>query len=399
MRPRRFYGALGLGVAAVLCLSACGSGSSGGQAAGTGAANASGSNAAAAAPANTENNTTVPVNTKLHGSVYFMWPNTTTPGWPQYYIPSMINQFKKYLPNVKLVQENGNNDQSTQLSQVEAAITQHASAVVLSPPTPTEAGAELKALAAAHIPVIGYNNDPDGGPVFAYVWVNYSAVGKYWGDYLQQHLVSQVGHTPVRIAEVLGDPTFSVYEQWLQGIDPVLQPMIKSGKVKVVCKFNTVGWVPATAQSQMENCLTKTSNGVDAVVAMNDSTSDGAASALTSAGLLGKVRIYGGHDGDLTVLQRILAGDQEGSFHPNGIEMGKAAAALIEAALTGKSAKSTGFVNATFDNHFVKGGVPTVEANEQLINKSSIQKVVIDEGIDTKAEICTSLAAKTPFCQ
>ncbi|MDE3075691.1 MAG: substrate-binding domain-containing protein, partial [Chloroflexota bacterium] len=284
------------------------------------------------------------MNTDLKGTVYFLWPNTSTPGWPQYYIPTMINAFKKYLPNMVLVQQSANDSQPTQLGQVEAAIANKATAVILSPPVPTQAGGELQALAAAHIPAIAYNNDPIGGPVFAYVWVNYTAVGKYWGGYLKDNLVKDVGHTPVQLVEVLGDPTFDVYRRWLLGIDPVVQPLVQNGQVQIACKFDTTGWVPATAQTQMEQCLTKAPKGVDAVVAMNDSTSDGAAAALAGAGLLGKVKFYGGHDGDLQVIQRILAGQQVGTFHADGVQAGTSAAALVQAALTGKTAQSTGFI-------------------------------------------------------
>jgi D-xylose transport system substrate-binding protein len=343
---------------------------------------------------------TVTVNTKLTGSVYMLWPNTTTPGWPTYYIPSMVSAFKKYLPKMKIVQESANNSQTTQQGQVQAAIASHATAVVLSPPDPQLAGAELKELKAAKIPVVAYNNDPDGGPVFAYVWVNFGYVGQWFGKWLSTNLVKKVGHTPVRLAEIYGDPTFAVYNNWLAGITPILQPLIKSGKVQVVCKANTPGWVPATAQTAMQACLTKTGHKVDAVLTMNDSTTDGVAAALQGASpnLLGKVLLVGGHDGDLLSVQRVLAGDEVATFHPDGVQAGKAAAALIQAALQGKSAKSTGYINASFNNGFVKGGVPTVEAPEQLIIPSTVQQTIVNEGILTKGAICTGIAAKSKYC-
>jgi D-xylose transport system substrate-binding protein len=342
----------------------------------------------------------VSVDKNLKGTVYLLYPNSTTPSWPLYQVPTMQAAFKKYLPNIKTVAENGNNSQTTQQGQVEAAIAQHAKAVVLSPPDPELAGAELKELAAAHIPAIAWDNDPDGGPAFAYVWVNFAYVGKWFGNWIKQHLISDVGHTPVRLAEIYGDPTFAVYDNWLSGITPALAPLVKSGKVDVVCKANTPGWVPATAQTSMQACLTQTGDKVDAVLGMNDSTMDGIAAALqaTSPSLLGKVLMIGGHDGDLLSVQRVLAGDQIATFHPSGADQGLATVSLVTAALTGKTAKSTGWINYQFDNHYQKGGVPTVEVSEQIITQNTVQANIVNEHILTKAEICTGLATSSAFC-
>jgi len=343
----------------------------------------------------------VSVNTALKGKVYLLYPNNTTPSWPLYQVPTMEAAFKKYLPNIKVIAENGNNSQTTQQGQVQAAIASKATLVVVSPPDPALAGAELKDLAAAHIPAIAWDNDPDGGPAYAYVWVNFSAVGQYFGQWIKSNLLAKVGHKPVRLAEIYGDPTFQVYNDWLAGITPILAPLVKNGTVKVVCKANTPGWVPATAQTAMQACLTQTGNKVDAVLTMNDSTTDGVAAALSAASpsLLGKTLLIGGHDGDLLSVQRVLAGDQIATFHPSGADQGLATVALTEAALTGKTAASTGWINYHFNNGFVKGGVPTVKVVEQLITPATVQADIVNEHLLTKAELCTSIALKSAFCK
>ena len=184
-------------------------------------------------------------NLNIIGSVYALWPNTTTPAWPLYTIPTEVAAFKQYLPNVALVQLVGNNDQALQQTQVEAAITAKARAVVLSPVVPTAAGGALKQLADAKIPVIALRQDPIGGPVNSYVWVDFEGVGKFWGDYLAAHLITDVGHKPVRLAEILGDPTFEVYNRWTNGISPALNALVSSGQVQIVCKADTKGFVPS----------------------------------------------------------------------------------------------------------------------------------------------------------
>jgi D-xylose transport system substrate-binding protein len=331
-------------------------------------------------------------------TIYLLWPNSVDPGWPEYYEPSVVNAFNQDMPGVKLVQESADNSQATQLGQVQAAIAAHAAGVVLAPAVPAEAGASLLALANAHIPVISYLIDPDGGPAYAYVWVNFSQVGQGWAQYMAQHLVDTATTSkPIRLAVAYGDPTFVVYQNFTAGFTPALNSWVSSGKVKVVCKFDTTNWEPTLAQTAMEQCLSKTANGVDAVITMNDSISDGVWAALKSQNLAGKVMIYGGYDGALTVAQRVLINNQIGTWHINGAEAGQDVAKLMIAALEGKSAQSTGLITTSFNNHYVNGGVPTVQPPQVFVTKSNIQELITDH-IYTKQEICTGIAASSSFC-
>lgn len=332
------------------------------------------------------------------GSICLFLPNLVEPGWVPF-SETGEKLFKQYFPNMTLYTYNGNNSASTQLGQVQACISHKPTFADISPPVPTEAGAALKVLAAAHVPTIGQDNDPDGGPVYAYVWVDFLQVGQYFGRYMAANVARQVGHTPVRLAEVLGDPTFAVYNDFMDGVTPYLNALVKKGVVKIVCKFNTPGWDPTTAQTSMEQCLTKTGNGVDAILGMNDSVMDGASAALETQHLLGKVKMYGGHDSDLTTLQRILAGDQYATFHPINAAQFLDTITLAEAAIAGKTAASTGLIDYHFHNGFVKGGVPTVRAAEQVVTATNMQQTIVDEGLYTKKELCTSIAVSSTFCK
>lgn len=329
--------------------------------------------------------------------VFFLVPNATTPAWPTYYMPAVQAAFEEYLPDVELVTDTADNDSAKQLSQVEAAIAQQAAAVIISPPNPAQAGAALAKLAAADIPAIAYLNDPIGGPVNSYVWVDFKTIGEYWGQWLLDNLSEGDGE-PIQLAAIYGDPTFEVYHLWLEGIQPALDQLVDEGRVEIVCEADSTGWDPSVAQQAMEQCLTKTGNQVDVTLAMNDSTSDGIWAALKAQGLNGTVQMIGGHDGSLTAIQRVLVGDQVGTFHPDGVQLGEATARLVQAALEGKSADSTGFINGVFDNGFVEGGVPTVYGKENLVTADNVQQEIVDTGIYSKDDICAGIAVDTAFC-
>ena len=81
-----------------------------------------------------------------------------------------------------------------------------------------------------------------------------------------------------------GDPNANFL---FSGITEVLKPGIDSGKIKNVCETFTDGWKPDNAQKEMEQCLTKNNNKVDAVVAENDGMAGGVVAALKAQGLAG----------------------------------------------------------------------------------------------------------------
>src|SRR5271170_3075831 len=78
----------------------------------------------------------------------------------------------------------------------------------------------------------------------------------------------------------------------------VLKDAIDVGKIKNVGEAFSDGWLPANAQKNMEQILTKNNNKVDAVVAANDGTAGGAIAALAAQGMAGAAVPVSGQDGD-----------------------------------------------------------------------------------------------------
>ena len=102
----------------------------------------------------------------------------------------------------------------------------------------------------------------------------------------------------------------------------------------------TDGWLPANAQKNMEQILTKNNNKVDAVVASNDGTAGGAIAALAAQGMAGSVPVSG-QDGDHAALNRVALGTQTVSVWKDARELGKQAAEI--AALLADGKKMTEF--------------------------------------------------------
>ena len=88
----------------------------------------------------------------------------------------------------------------------------------------------------------------------------------------------------------------------------VVQELVDAGKVEIVADQWVENWSNDNALKIMENVLTATNNGIDAVVASNDGTALGALQAMKAQGLAGKVPISG-QDATLAGVKSIVDGE------------------------------------------------------------------------------------------
>ncbi len=112
-----------------------------------------------------------------------------------------------------------------------------------------------------------------------------------------------------------------------QGSIEVLKPHIDAGRIRNVGEAFTDGWLPANAQRNMEQILTRNQNRVDAVIAANDGTAGGAIAALAAQGMAGTVPVSG-QDADRAALNRIALGTQTVTIWKDARELGRAAAEI-----------------------------------------------------------------------
>ena len=130
-----------------------------------------------------------------------------------------------------------------------------------------------------------------------------------------------------------GDPNATFL---FAGITEVLKPAMDGGKIKNVCETFTDGWKPDNAQKEMEQCLTKQNNKVDAVVSENDGMASGVVAALKAQGMAGAVPVSG-QDGDLAAINRVALGTQTVSIWKDSRQLGKSAAEAAVAIADGKA--------------------------------------------------------------
>ncbi len=181
-----------------------------------------------------------------------------------------------------------------------------------------------------------------------------------------------------------------------QGSMEILKPHIDAGRIRNVGEAFTDGWLPANAQRNMEQFLTRNNNRVDAVIAANDGTAGGAIAALAAQGMAGSVPVSG-QDADRAALNRVALGTQTVSIWKDARELGRTAA---EVAI--RLAGGARLAEIPNSQQWSQGaGRPTMTARFLTpvpVTRDNLA-VVIDAGWAPRASICQGVpAGRAPAC-
>jgi D-xylose transport system substrate-binding protein len=278
----------------------------------------------------------------------------------------------------KYISADAQSSPQKQLTDIESLIAQGANAlIVLAQDSSAVAPAVQKAVDEG-IPVIGYDRLIENPNAF-YITFDNKEVGR-----MQARAVMAV-KPEGNYAFIKGASTDPNADFLFAGQMDVLKDAIAAGKIKNAGEAYTDGWLPANAQKNMEQILTKTNNKVDAVVASNDGTAGGVVAALAGQGLAGAVPVSG-QDGDHAALNRIARGTQTVSVWKDSRALGRKA--IEVAALLGDGKKMSevpGVVTFT-------GGPKKVPMSALLLTPVPITKdnldIVIDAGWIKRDEVC-----------
>ncbi|HEV2564614.1 MAG TPA: D-xylose ABC transporter substrate-binding protein [Microvirga sp.] len=177
-----------------------------------------------------------------------------------------------------------------------------------------------------------------------------------------------------------------------QGSMEVLKPAIDAGKIKNVGEAYTDGWLPANAQRNMEQFLTKNNNKIDAVIAANDGTAGGAIAALAAQGLAGSVPVSG-QDADKAALNRVALGTQTVTVFKDARELGRNAAEIAIQLAGGKKLNEVQGAKS-WNLGPKKQNMTALFLTPVAITKDNLD-VVINAGWASKEVVCQGVKAGT----
>jgi len=322
------------------------------------------------------------------GSVALLLPSIGQYRWENQDRPYFINKMKQLAPGVKVIYSNAQDSPTRQLQQAQAAITNGAKVLVLSPVDGQTAAKIAQEAKAANVKVIAYARPVLDAPVNYFVGLNLYRTGVGLGKWWASHF-----HKGDNVAILKGDPGDSNVPTYMKGLLSVLDPLEKSGKINIVADVSTPQWSTANALREMEQILTKQNDNIQDVIPLNDSLALGVIAALSKQGLAGKVPVSGG-DASVPALQNMPKGTQTMSTYFPISDMANHAAEVAAALMNGKKPAAN-----MFNIKLRSGGVnvPGYGVNAVSITKATIGKVIADGSV-SKAQVCKGIAPGVGPC-
>jgi putative multiple sugar transport system substrate-binding protein len=296
-----------------------------------------------------------------------------------------------------------NDDIPTQTQQLDNQITMGAKLLIIASVDGTAITTQLENAKTNKIPVIAYDRLIRNSPnVDYYATFDNFKVGVQQATSLLTGLkvLNADGSKgsvkgPLNVELFAGSPDDNNAPVFFKGAMSILQPFIddktlvvKSGQTD----FKTVAilrWLAKTAQDRMENLLTSTYKSgakVDGVLSPYDGLSIGILSALKSNGYGTSTQPYPivtGQDAEKASIKSIIAGEQYSTIYKDTRELAKTTVAMSDAVLKGQAPQ----INNTTDYDNGVKVVPSMLLQSVIVDKTNYQKVLIDSGYYTEADL------------
>ncbi len=263
-------------------------------------------------------------------------------------------------------------DAATQVNEIENMITNGVAGVIISP---WDGGALTTAVQQCHdagIPVIAYDaNVLDTEYIDYFVTDDLVGIGRQQGQFIIDALDcdnSEETHTIELFGGDYGDASAKMF--W-SGAMEVLDPYIDNGKLEVVSGQReyeicaVAEWSATKSQERMDTLLSTyyVDKRIDAVLTQNDDLAAGAISALKS----------------------INAGDQSMTIYKDIRQLARHASDIMDSLVKGEEPDLSDVELTTYDN-----GVKEVTATKVpslVLTKENMDELVFDSGYYTREEV------------
>lgn len=283
-------------------------------------------------------------------------------------------------------------DTSRQIMQIENMITKGAKYLIISAVDSYSLSDVCNKAAESGIRVIAgdrlINNTEN---VDYYVTFDLIRMGEIQGEYIESALGLDEGKGPFTIEIFSGSPDDTNSVPFYEGAMNILQPYLDNGML--ICKSGqvdlsvngTLKWDSATAQSRMDNILSRyyTDEPLDAVLVAADCLGTGVISSLTSMGYGTEdlpFPVITGQDCELTAVKYIMEGKQSMTVFLDPVVFADKCLSVVQAMESGAEVET----DTTYNND-VKD-VPTITYDPYLIDASNIDHLV-EVGFYTESDI------------
>ncbi|WP_203338657.1 sugar ABC transporter substrate-binding protein [Nocardioides limicola] len=304
-------------------------------------------------------------------TIALLLPESKTTRYEAFDRPMFEARVAELCNDCRVVYYNADQDEAKQTQQVDTAISEGASVVVLGPVNGAGAGGMVRSAQDAGAVVLAY--DRFIAEADYYMSFDNETVGRMQGE----ALVDLMGGTG-GILMLNGSPSDPNAGQFKAGAHSV----IDASDLTVLAEFDNPDWSPENAQKFVTDQLSRLDlDQVQGVYAANDGQAAGTIAALTGAGIaVDDLPPVTGQDAELAAVQRILAGHQAMTIYkPIKLEAERAAevaVALVNGEPVGNTVDFSGVASFIFD--------PIV------VTRDNVADTIVADGFYTVADICTA---------
>ncbi len=309
------------------------------------------------------------------GTVAFLMPDQGSTRYDEHDWPGFQAELEKLCPDCTAIYQNANADTALQQQQFNSMIAQGATVIVLDPVDSGAAAALVELGQAQGVKVIAYDRPiPDRAPDF-YISFDNEGIGYAIAESLVKHLQGTgVGADQGGVLQVNGSPTDAAAQLIAKGSRDALA---ESGYT-TLAEFDTPNWSPPEAQKWVSGQITRFGDQIIGVVAANDGTGGGAVAAFKAQGV-DPIPPVTGNDAEIAALQLVIAGDQYNTISKPSEIVGRAAAQVAVAYLSGETPESDTTIYDAPAQLFVP----------EVVTRDNLKAVVVDTGIVSTDQLCT----------
>lgn len=234
--------------------------------------------------------------------------------------------------------------------------------------------AEIATLAkAANVPLISYDRLVLSNDVTIYISYNNEKVGELQASYA-------VNQRPTGNYVLLNGPTADNNAVlFRKGQLKILQPLINSGKIKLLGDFILGDWGEIGALMKVDEFLSTTTEKPDVIIAANDALANGSIQAMPIP-MVGKVAVTG-QDADLGGLRNIISGKQSMTIYKPLKPLAQLAAETAVSLAKGEAVKG---------QTKLKSGDISVDAillDPIVVDKNNYKDTVVKDGHVSASEL------------
>ena len=314
--------------------------------------------------------------------IALLLPESKTTRYETFDRPLFEAKVAELCEECEVVYYNADQDEAKQTQQVDTAISEGASVIVLDPVNGAGAGGMVQSAQDAGAQVIAYDRLIKEADY--YMSFDNETVGKMQAEALVEAMGDKGS-----ILMLNGAPSDPNAAQFKAGAHSVLD----SSGVKILEEYDNPDWSPENAQSFVTDMLSKyDASEIQGVYAANDGQAGGVVAALTGGGVAkDALPPITGQDAELAAIQRILAGEQAMTIYkPIPIEAETAAEVAVKLA----QGEDVGETSDTGIDQTEYEGVTSYIFTPIVVTKDNVKDTVIADGFYDASDVCTGEYAK-----